>query len=164
MSGVPLLNSWPLSPLLTDCGRDITYMVASINGDTPIAGWFIMENPIKIDDLGYPSFKKPPYDTPYVLSFGTGASHRLVTSLCLVYAGVIFQIWIEFLSSISWNDHLQRFRPWFAPSPRAACNVAFHGQFHLIHPIAASPSTQVVDELQQVPAMAMACYGHLPWH
>ena len=28
------------------------YMRVSINGGTPIAGWVIVENPIKIDDLG----------------------------------------------------------------------------------------------------------------
>ena len=27
-----------------------------MNGDTPIAGWFIREHPIKIDDLGVPPF------------------------------------------------------------------------------------------------------------
>ena len=32
------------------------------HGDTPIAGWFIMENPIKLHDLGVPLFRKPPYD------------------------------------------------------------------------------------------------------
>ena len=35
-----------------DLDGAILHMVVSINGDTPIAGWFIMENPIKVDDLG----------------------------------------------------------------------------------------------------------------
>ena len=32
------------------------YLEVSINGGTPIAGWFIRENPYKMDDLGVPPF------------------------------------------------------------------------------------------------------------
>ena len=37
-------------------------MGSCMNGSTPIAGWFIMDHPTKMDDdWGYPHFKKPPY-------------------------------------------------------------------------------------------------------
>ena len=40
----------------------VIYMGGSINGGTPIAGWFTMENSLKIDEnWGYPYFRKPPY-------------------------------------------------------------------------------------------------------
>ena len=42
--------------------RCYIYMVVSINGGTTIAGWFIMENTIKMDEnWGYPYFRKPSY-------------------------------------------------------------------------------------------------------
>ena len=40
-------------------GTDLSiYMGVSINVSTPIAGWFIVENIIKMDDLGVPPFQE----------------------------------------------------------------------------------------------------------
>ena len=40
------------------------HMVVSIHGEPP-NGWFMKEHPIKVDDLGYPYFRKPPYVSPF---------------------------------------------------------------------------------------------------
>ena len=47
------LLSWPFSALVS-LNRNVG---VSINGGTPIAGWFILANPIKIDDLGVLPFQ-----------------------------------------------------------------------------------------------------------
>ena len=39
----------------------VFFLEVSINGGSPIAGWFIREKPIKMDDdRGYPYFRKIP--------------------------------------------------------------------------------------------------------
>ena len=38
----------------------------SINGASPIVGWFIFEDPIKIDGSGVPHVRKPPYAYVFV--------------------------------------------------------------------------------------------------
>ena len=49
----------PGSPV---CGRPQLYMEVSMAMGVPPIGWFIRENPIKMDDdWGYPYFRKPPY-------------------------------------------------------------------------------------------------------
>ena len=52
-----------LSQLLDGAGFDQkkSWRGFHSHGGTPIAGWFGMENLIKMDDLGVPHFKNPPY-------------------------------------------------------------------------------------------------------
>jgi hypothetical protein len=54
-------------------------MEVSINGGAPKFGWFIMKNPVKMDDLrvpGYPHFGKPPFNDIELIS-ATNLTHML---------------------------------------------------------------------------------------
>ena len=39
----------------------VSCIAFSINGGAPIAGWFTMETPIRMDDWGYTHFTKQPH-------------------------------------------------------------------------------------------------------
>ena len=54
MGGIPTIH------IRLEKGHCFTNMVVSINGGSLIVGW-LMGNPIKMDDLGYPHFRKPPH-------------------------------------------------------------------------------------------------------
>ena len=47
-----------IDPCWLMIGSGIINMGVSINGESPIAGWFMIEKPIKMDDLGVPLFQE----------------------------------------------------------------------------------------------------------
>ena len=49
------------SPIIDSNCNTYNYMGASRSGWYPKMGWFIRENPIKMDDLRDPFFRKAPY-------------------------------------------------------------------------------------------------------
>ena len=56
-------------------------MEVSTNGGTPIAGLFIVENPIKRDDSGIP----PLWETPIIMYFSLGVLNDLHAGNKLLY-------------------------------------------------------------------------------
>ena len=58
MANILLLLTSQKSSLVKSLFLYASIWVVSINVGTPIAGWFIMDNSIKIDDLGVPIFQE----------------------------------------------------------------------------------------------------------
>ena len=80
-------SSWRLHALHTAVFVQIG---VSINGGTQ-NGWFIVENPIKMDDLGVPHFRKAPNlcDLPLFWSPKSFLLHHFLAYLILPYTPVI---------------------------------------------------------------------------
>ena len=56
------------------------FMWVSINGGSPRAGWFVRENPTKMDDLGVPDFQETPI---YTNQYG-GEYHKIPKLMILM--------------------------------------------------------------------------------
>ena len=58
----------------------------------PIAGWFVVENPIKMDDWGYPYLRKPPYlcSQPWTSRSWDSNEIRSTSSIERAFARAVF--------------------------------------------------------------------------